>query len=193
MGIQCVAGRKNIRALNAVAQFTHVARPQVIEQRLLGTRRQYLLRPRILLRDVAQEAPRVPENILGALAQRGHTQMHDVHAVEQVLAKRSLLDQLFQVAMGGTDEAEIHGNALLATEPRDGPLLQHTEQLDLHCQRHVANFVQEQRAASGLFQQSVLESHRTGKGSPLVPEQLRLQQVLRDSAAVHGDERLARA
>ena len=72
--------------------------------------------------------------------------------------------------MRRTDEAKIHGHALLAAEPRDVSFLQDTEQLDLHRQRHVTDLVQEQRAASGLLQQSVLEAHRTGKRSPLMTE-----------------------
>jgi len=45
-----IAGRKNIRTLDAVAQFTHIARPQMIEQCPLGAGRQYLRRSGILLK-----------------------------------------------------------------------------------------------------------------------------------------------
>ena len=84
-------------------------------------------------------------------------------------------------------------NALLAAEARNGALLQHAKQLDLHRQRHVADLVEEQRAAVRLLEQAVLEPHRTGERAPLVPEQLGFEQVLGNAAAVHRDERLARA
>jgi hypothetical protein len=86
----------------------------MIEQRLLRACRQQLLCPSVRLRHLAQEASRVPNDVFRALSQRRDAQMDDVDAKEQVLAKRSLLHQFFEVAMRRADETAIHGNALLA-------------------------------------------------------------------------------
>jgi hypothetical protein len=43
----------------------------------------------------------------------------------------------------------LHG--LAATNPLDDLILQETLQLNLHGQRHVANFVEEERATVGAF------------------------------------------
>ena len=69
-----------------------------------------------------------------------------------------------------------------------GALLQHAQQLDLQRQRHVADFIKEERAAvSGLNQPCVLTSG-AGEGAANVAEELGFEQGLGDGTAVDGDE-----
>ena len=77
--------------------------------------------------------------------------------------------------------------------PLDHLLLQEAQQLDLQRQRQVADLVEEQRALLGLLDLADAARDRAGEGAPLMPEQLALQQVLRDRAAVDRDERPSRA
>ena len=67
-------------------------------------------------------------------------------------------------------------------------LLQHPQQSRLRVQRHVADLVEEQRAAFGLLEPA---GRRVGAGerAALVAEQLGLDQVARDRRQVDGDER----
>jgi hypothetical protein len=64
-----------------------------------------------------------------------------------------------------------------------------TQQLDLHRQRHVADFVEEQGAAVGQFETPGTAGDRTGKGALLVAEQFAFQQLGRDRPAVDRHER----
>src|SRR5262249_21154331 len=80
-----------------------------------------------------------------------------------------------------------------ATEPRDLALLENAEYLRLHRRRHVADLVEEERAAVGALHQprATLD---TGGDATLDPEQLALAQRIAQRGTVDGDERtLARS
>ena len=47
------------------------------------------------------------QNVLAALAQRRHEDFHHVQPVEQVLAKSARFDFLFEVAVGGGEDAGV--------------------------------------------------------------------------------------
>jgi hypothetical protein len=70
------------------------------------------------------------------------------------------------------------------------PLLQHAQQAGLQGQRHVADFIQEQRAAMGLAQAArAAFARRTGEGARRMAEQFRFDEVLGDGGAVDGHKR----
>ena len=77
----------------------------------------------------------------------------------------------------------------VAAEPGDLPLLQHPQQLGLRGERQLADLVQEQGAALRGLERALARGDRAGEGTPLVPEQLALDQVLGQRRAVDGDER----
>ena len=68
-------------------------------------------------------------------------------------------------------------------------LLDDAQQLHLHVQRQVGDFVQEQRAALGGLDQALLVGDRAGEAALLVAEQLAFHQLGGDGAAVHRHER----
>ena len=96
--------------------------------------------------------------------------------------------------MRRADEREVHGHRLPAAERRHHAVLQHAQQPRLEQQRHIADLVEEQRAALGLADapRGALLA-RAGEGAALIAEQLRFDQVLRQRSAVDRDERLVRA
>src|SRR5690606_33496241 len=69
--------------------------------------------------------------------------------------------------------------------------LERTEQLRLHVERQLADLVEEQRPAARLHEGAVAPLLRAGERAALVTEELALDEVRRDRAAVERDERLA--
>ena len=100
----------------------------------------------------AQEVVGELGNVVEPLAQRRQADRHDVEAVEQILAEQALLDQPAQVAMGGGDDADIGLDRRAAADRRVLAFLQHAQQAGLRLGRHVADLVEEQRAAVGLLE-----------------------------------------
>ncbi len=82
---------------------------------------------------------------------------------------------------------------LIAADPLELLFLQDAQQLGLGLQTHVADFVQEQRAAVGRLELALAPRRRAGKGALLVAEQLALDQLARERRAVHRDKRRAGA
>ena len=67
--------------------------------------------------------------------------------------------------------------------------LQHAQQLDLQLQRHLGDLVEEQRAAVRALEEALVLAVGAGEAALLVAEQLALDQVRRDRAAVDRQER----
>ena len=78
-------------------------------------------------------------------------------------------------------------------EALDLALLQHAQHLGLRLGAHVADFVEEDRAAVGLLELADLLLGRAGERALFVAEQLRLDQLLGNRRAVDLDEALAAA
>jgi hypothetical protein len=62
------------------------------------------------------------------------------------------------------------------------------QQLGLQGQRHLADFVQKQRASSGFFEQAHVRRAGAGERAGLVSEELTFEELLRYRRAVHTDE-----
>ena len=77
------------------------------------------------------------QDIARPLAQRRQLQVHDVEAVEQVLAERALLHRHREVAVGGGDDPDIDLHRLGAADPVDLALLQGAQQLGLKAGVHL--------------------------------------------------------
>ena len=105
----------------------------------------------------------------------------------------ALLDFLLEVLVRGGDHADVHLDRPRRSEPLDFAFLQHAQHLGLRLRAHVADFVEEDRAAVGLLELADLLLGRAGERALLVAEQLRLDQLLGNRGAVHLHEPLAAA
>ena len=129
----------------------------------------------------------------GALAQRRHVNRDDGQAEIQILAEVALLDLLFEILVRRGDHPHVDVHRFRRAEPLDLPFLKHAQHLGLRLQAHVADFVEEDRAAVGLLELADLPLGRAGERSLLVAEQLRLDEVFGNRRAIHLHEPLAAA
>ena len=77
-----------------------------------------------------------------------------VDAEHQVFAKLLLGHHFLQVAMRGADDAHVHLKRVVVSDAADLAALQHAQQFGLHGLGQFADFVEEQGAAVGDFEQS---------------------------------------
>src|SRR5262249_26057000 len=126
--------------------------------------------------------------VLLALAQRRQLDRHHLEAEVEVLAKLPLGDRRLQVAVRRRQQADVDLDWLVGADAVDLLVLQDTQQLRLQRQRHVANLVQEQRAAAGVLEAPFAHALGAREAAWLVAEQLVLQQALVEGGAVHGDK-----
>ena len=79
------------------------------------------------------------------------------------------------------DHAHVDRDRLRRADRPHLALLQHAQELDLQRHRHVADLVQEQRAAVGRLEQALVRLHGAGERAPRVAEQLGLEEIGRES------------
>ena len=104
------------------------------------------------LAELFQEPPRQQLDVAGALAQRRDQQGDHIDAVIEVGAEIAARHRLFEVAVGGADDAHVNFQGLRAADALELAFLQHAQQLGLERGGDFADFVQKQRAAVGEFE-----------------------------------------
>ena len=176
-----------------VLQFAHVARPVQRLQGGQGGRVEALGTGAELARRAAQEGFGQQRDVGATLAQRRDAQPHHVQPVQQVGAETALGHPRLQVLVGGGDHPHVDPDQLASADPEKLALGQHPQQPGLQRGRHVADLVQEQGAAMGLFETADMAPVGAGEGTGLVAEQFALQQLGRDGGGIERHERSGRA
>ncbi len=90
--------------------------------------------------------------VLGARAQRRQLDSDDVEAVEQIFAEDAALDALLEILVRRGDHAHVHLHGRLAANAVELAFREHAQQARLQRRGHVADLVEEQRAAIGLLE-----------------------------------------
>src|SRR5690606_24714551 len=184
-----VALGQHDRLLEPVLQLADVAGPVVLAGGDGGVGREALDLGVVLAGVARQQVAGDDRDVVAALAQRRQVQVDHVVAVVQVLAEAALQDLLLEVAVGRRQDADVDRLGAGVADPHDDLLLDGAQDLHLQVERHLADLVEEQGAAVGRLELARLVGDRAGEGALDVAEQLALEQVLRDGAAVDGDER----
>src|SRR5262249_9872311 len=124
-----------------------------------------------------------------ALAQGRDAQRDAVEAEVEVAPERPPGDLGLEIAVGGGDDADVDGARLERADAPDEPLFEDPEELDLDRHGQLAHLVAEDRAALGRLEQPGLRLLRARERSPLVAEQLALEQRLAQRRAVEPEPR----
>ncbi len=111
----------------------------------------------------------------------------------EILAKRAASERRAHVDVGGADHAHVDRNRLVPAQALDLPALQEAQQAGLALHRHVADFVEKQGAAVCRLDPADFTAMRAGECAAFVAEQFREHQLVRNRAAIDGDERSRRA
>src|SRR5439155_7459059 len=120
-------------------------------------------------------------------------ELDDLQAIVEVLAKAPVGDPGFQVLVGRGDHPHVDLDRDVAADALELLLLERAEKLRLRLERHVADLVEEERAAVGGLELPLAPRDGAREGAALVPEELALDQLLAERGAVHLDERLRAA
>src|SRR5262245_1499168 len=186
------AAAQHHQPLDQVLELAHVARPVVAHERFHGLGRDAARAELLLLAGLAQEVRHEQRDVLAALAERRHFDRDHVEPVEQVLAEALLPDRQLQLLMRGRDHAHVHLDRVRGADRLEGAVLEHAQQLHLQVGAHVADLVQEERPTVREREAALAVTHGVREGTADVPEQLRLEELLRDRPAVDGDEHALR-
>jgi len=93
-----------------------------------------------------------------------------------------------EIAQRGRDQAQVHGDRAILADRQHLALLQHAQQCRLGGRRELPDLVEEQRAAVGAAHEARAGGQGARKRAAAMPEQLRLDEVRRQRAAVDGHQ-----
>ena len=127
-------------------------------------------------------------DLFDALAQGRDPKRHPSETVVQVLAKPAELDLLLEVPIGGGNKAHVDG---YGTDPADAKhlfLFERAEDFGLGPGGQFTQFVEEDGAPRGRFEEARPLGVGARKSALFVPEQLGLDHAFRKCGAVDGDE-----
>ena len=145
------------------------------------------------LAELAQEMFGQQHDVVAALAQRRQLERHDVEPEVQIFAKPLRPHEFGQLLVRGGQHADVGVNRSAAADADDCFFFQHAEQFGLAGEAHVADFVEEQRAAGGQFEFAGARFVGVGERAFFVAEEFAFEQRFGERGAVHGDERVLAA
>ena len=140
-----------------------------------------------------QQVFRQRDDVFPAVPQRRQLQIDHVEPVVQVFAEGAVGDRLFEVAMGGGDDPDIHLDGFLAAHPLEFVVLEHLQEFGLEAHIHIADFIEQDGAAVGRFKHADLLLERAREGAALVSEQLAFDEFGRQRGAVQFQKNFAGA
>ena len=182
------AGGQGARALDGVLQFPDVAGPHVTTQRVERARAIAHDRAAHSLGRLRQEVLQEGVQFIGTLAEWRNTKVDDTEPVVEVRAETMFAHLRRQISIGGRDDTHVDRARSGLPYPSHLALLQDAEQLHLHRRRHLADLVEEQRAAVRRFEHPGAVAHRTGEGAARMAKEFALQQAVGERAAVDAHE-----
>ena len=171
-----------------IAKFADVAGPGIAAQLRDRVAGKGFVLPAVLLGDLARKMGDELGEIFEAVAQRRKGQRENVDAVEQVTAEFVISDTVFEVAVGGNDDPDIDLDGFIATDALDFAFFEDAKKLGLHGNGHIADLVEEERAAFGLFEFPDVASGSAGERTFFMAEEFGLDQFSGNSGAIESDE-----
>ena len=176
-GVDRVAAREHHGALDGVLQLADVPRPRVREKRGLRLGREG--EPPARLGAVArEEVPRERQDVLAPLAQRRELDRDDVQAEVEVLAEAARGHLVAEDAVRRGDDAHVDRARLASAHAEHLALLEDAQELRLDVRAHLADLVEEERAAVGALEAAGPRRDGAGEGALLVAEELALEHAL---------------
>ena len=118
----------------------------------------------------------------------GDLERNHGEAKEEILPEEAAADLGGQVLVRCGQDPRVRGDRPRSADAREPPFLQGAQDLGLRSRGHVADLVEEKRAAVGLLEFPAAVLGGAGEGSAHVPEELRLDQLFRDRGAVDFDQ-----
>src|SRR5258705_2872856 len=175
-------------ALNEIAQLSHISGPGIAHQNLQRGLAQLARFLSVFGAEFIQEVANKNRNVCGAVAQRRNEKGNYVQTIEKILAEGTARNFLIEVFVGGGDDADVHAHGLIGADRFKALLFENAENFRLRAQAHVADFVQEKRAAVRRLKFSGFIFAGSGETALDVAKKLGFDELFRNCRAIHFDE-----
>ena len=133
------------------------------------------------------------QNVLRPFHKRRNDNGKHGQPIVQVFAEEFPRHQIFQIAACRRDETDVAFQLFIGANSRERAFLQEAQQLHLHGDGEIADFIQKQRSAVRRFGQTDATFTRVRKRAFFMAEQFGFDQCLRQSRTVEDHKRLLAA
>src|SRR3989454_4992790 len=179
---------ENNRSLDDVLELAKVPWPGISLEEVQGVSRD----PLHLLVDLrfrfAKEVIGQDRQVLHPFAKPRKGDRERIEPIEEVLSEFRALHRGLQIPVRRGDDANAHTPRRDVADRLDLAGLEHAEELALHLERHITDFVEEDRAAVRLLEQADLVRDGSGECSSPMAEQFGFHQRGRQRRAIDGQE-----
>src|SRR5215831_7844716 len=138
---------------------------------------------------LAQEMVHEQRNIVRSLAERRHPDRYDSKTVVKIVAERAVSDHLLQIAIRGRNHADIDLDWTGLSNLVDLAFLQDAQDFDLQKDRQLTNLIEENGAPVSCLKLASLVGYRSGKRPATMAEELGLEEMFGNCAAINRYER----
>ena len=113
--------------------------------------------------------------------------------MKEVFAEAARRDEVLQILVGCGNDPDVDLDRGMAADTVELSVCEDPQQARLRSGRHVADLVEEKRAAVGLLEAALTLGRGPGKGTLLVSEKFGFDQLVRNGRHVECDEGHARS
>src|SRR5258707_15580215 len=117
------------------------------------------------------EVPNKLRNISFPFTERRQRKWENIQPIVQILSEFAVTDHLPQVSIARRDDTNIDPRGTGAAHSLELAFLEHSKKFGLKLQRHVSNFVEEQRSTIGQRKTAHVRTNGAGESSALVSEE----------------------
>src|ERR1700685_281162 len=132
-------------------------------------------------------------NVVFALSQRRYAPGQDIQPIIEVVAETPSLELNREFPIRGRDDSHIDFTRRIVADAFVLALLKHAQEFWLHFERQVSDLIEKDRAPVSELKSPRPVAQSAGEGTSYVTEELALEHVAGDGAAIPFDEWLIRA
>lgn len=170
-------------ALHDIAELSNIARPIVTRQFV-----QRVMTENSSAMSGHQDKVRSEiGDVFPALPERRKLEYERVDAVQEVPSEKPVVGRLFQIPAGRRNKTKVRGDTRSPPEPPEFSRFEHPEEFRLKRGGRVADFIEEQQAASREFE-GPGAGHRIGEGPALSTEKFAFGESVGYGGAVARDK-----
>ncbi len=152
LGLDHAGVADNHGALDRVAQFADIARPGIIVELIEHRFADCGDFADVFVAHLGQQKLHQSGNVFFVFAQRRHVDVEYVEPVIEIAAQLAASHGLVGNLVGRGEDAHIDRGLDLASQTAQFVIFQDAQQLGLGSDRHLADFIQQQRAAFSQFE-----------------------------------------
>jgi hypothetical protein len=130
-----------------------------------------------------------PFDVFAAIAKGRHIDREDGEAEIKVFAEAPLADHRQEIAVRRRNKPNVDGTVGRFADSPHGPLFQNTQQLRLHGNRELTDFIEKYRSPVGRFNRTCAGRNRSCESPFGVAKELRVEEILGQGGTVDDDQR----